>query len=189
VLENDTDVDSPLAALTAAVEVGPTRGTVVLNADGSFTYRPTPPVIASDSFTYRAEDEVGARSNVATVRIAAYALIGIQNVPPAASTVKAKAGSSVPMKWQFKDGTAVVNSSAVHHAVTITGSGGSYTVRDTDPGSSWFRYDTTTNTWYFNLQTKDPKGVPYPPGTYRVVITPTTAGYLPSSTFTLMLTK
>jgi len=116
-------------------------------------------------------------------------LIGIQNVPPAASTVKAKAGSSVPMKWQFKDGSVVVNSSGVHHQVTVVGTNVSYTISDTDPGSSSFRYDITTNTWYFNLQTKKPSGEPYPIGEYQVTITPTTPGYRASPSFKLTLTK
>jgi hypothetical protein len=185
VLTNDADVDSP--ALTAVLAAGPSRGTLVLNPDGSFVYTPNQPV-GSDSFTYRARDAAGALSNVATVRLVAYALVGIQNVPPAVIT-KSKAGSTVPMKWQFKDGATVVNSAAVHHTVTVVGTAGSYSFTDTDSGSSSFRYDSTTNTWTFNLQTKSPSGVPYPVGSYNVKITPSTPGYLASPTFTLTLTK
>jgi len=113
-----------------------------------------------------------------------YTLFGLQNVPPAASIVKAKAGSSVPMKWQFKNGSTVVNSAGVIHQVTIT----SASFSNTDSGGSSFRYDATTNTWSFNLQTKSPDGVPYPAVTYTVTIKPVTAGYLPSQ-FTLVLSK
>ena len=60
-------------------------------------------------------------------------------------------------------------------------------ISNTDPGSSSFRYDPTTNTWYFNLQTKDASGTAYPVGFYEVTITPTPANYLPSGPFTIEL--
>jgi hypothetical protein len=185
VLGNDTDVDSP--SLTAVLVSGPAGGTLSLNTNGSFTYTPAPSFNGLASFTYRASSG-SVSSNVATVSITvnpAYSLVGIQNVPPAVIT-KSKAGSTVPMKWQFRNGSTVVNSAVVHQAVTVVGIG---TFADTDSGSSSFRYDATTNTWIFNLQTKNASGVPYPPGTYTVRITPTTPGYLPSPPFTLTLTK
>jgi len=125
-----------------------------------------------------------------TVRQATYTLFGLQNVPPAV-ICKAKAGSTVPMKWQFKDGSLVVNSSQVGHEVRVVGPlpDTTHVFLNTDPGTSWFRYDAATKTWYFNLQTKDANGVAYPVGNYNVTITPTTPGYLPSPTFILTLTK
>jgi hypothetical protein len=186
VLGNDTDVDS--ASLNAVLVSGPSKGTLNLNQDGSFTYTPGPTINGSDSFTYRVSDGSATSASAATVRIVAYSLIGIQNVPPAVIT-KSKAGSTVPMKWQFKDGSQVVNSAAVHHTVTVKGTTVTFTASDTDPGGSSFRYDTTTNTWTFNLQTKNSSGVPYPTGDYQVTITPGTPGYLPSPSFKLTLTK
>jgi hypothetical protein len=183
VLGNDRDVDGN--SLTAVVLSGPSKGALVLNANGSFTYTPGA-TIGSDSFTYRTSDGF-LTSNVATVTITAYALVGVQNVPPA-KVSSVKAGSTQPMKWQFKDGTLVVNSSGVHHTVTIKGGSIYKEYKDTDPGGSSFRYDSTTNTWYFNLQTKDASGVPYNTGTYVVTITPTTLGYV-SVSFPLTLTK
>jgi VCBS repeat-containing protein len=191
VLGNDTDVDS--SPLTAALNTGPSNGTLVLNTNGSFTYTPAPSFVGLVSFTYKANDG-SLDSNVATVSItvkASYTLFGLQNVPPAV-ICKAKAGSTVPMKWQFKDGPLVVNSSQVGHEVKVVGplpGGPIRTFVNTDPGTSWFRYDAATKTWYFNLQTKDASGVAYPVGNYNVTITPTTPGYLPSPTFILTLTK
>ena len=54
VLANDTDPNNQ--ALTAVIATQPTRGTVVLNPDGSFTYTPasTPGNYGTDSFTYQA---------------------------------------------------------------------------------------------------------------------------------------
>jgi VCBS repeat-containing protein len=54
VLANDTDVDNN--TLSAAVVTQPTNGTLVLNANGSFTYTPNANFNGTDSFTYRASD-------------------------------------------------------------------------------------------------------------------------------------
>jgi hypothetical protein len=66
VLGNDFDVDSP--KITAQLVSGPSNGTVVLNADGSFTYSRNPTFIGTDSFTYRGSDGQ-ALGNVTTVTI------------------------------------------------------------------------------------------------------------------------
>uniref|UniRef100_UPI0031D78178 tandem-95 repeat protein n=1 Tax=Chitinophaga sp. TaxID=1869181 RepID=UPI0031D78178 len=54
VLTNDTDVDGD--ALTASLIVAPVKGTVVLNADGSFTYTPDADYNGLDSLKYRVCD-------------------------------------------------------------------------------------------------------------------------------------
>ena len=54
VLANDTDIDGP--SLSAAVVTPAANGTVVLNANGSFTYTPNANFNGVDSFTYRASD-------------------------------------------------------------------------------------------------------------------------------------
>jgi len=66
VLANDTDADGDI--LKAVLGAGPTKGTIVLNGNGSFTYTPGNAFIGEDSFTYRANDGQ-ADSNLATVRI------------------------------------------------------------------------------------------------------------------------
>jgi hypothetical protein len=58
-LANDTDTDSvgPILRVTADSPVTPpTHGSLVLNADGSFTYTPVKGYSGSDSFTYKAKD-------------------------------------------------------------------------------------------------------------------------------------
>ena len=45
-----------LATLAAVLDSGPTRGTLALNADGSFTYTPAADYNGPDSFTYHATD-------------------------------------------------------------------------------------------------------------------------------------
>src|SRR4029450_12009266 len=54
VLGNDSDPDHD--TLTSALESGPTHGTLVLNANGSFSYTPAGNYPGPDSFTYRASD-------------------------------------------------------------------------------------------------------------------------------------
>jgi len=66
ILANDSDVDGDL--LTSVLVSDVSDGTLVLNADGSFTYTPNANFNGTDSFTYVANDSL-ADSNVATVTI------------------------------------------------------------------------------------------------------------------------
>ncbi len=54
VLSNDNDPDGD--HLSAVLVNGPSHGTLVLNADGSFTYTPSTGYSGTDSFTYQASD-------------------------------------------------------------------------------------------------------------------------------------
>ncbi len=65
-LANDTDPDSP--TLTATLGTGPANGSLVFNADGTFTYRPNDGFTGTDTFTYTVSDGTYT-SNVATVTI------------------------------------------------------------------------------------------------------------------------
>ena len=65
-LSNDTDAEG--TALTAVVATQPTKGTLTLNANGSFTYQPNSGATGTDTFTYRASDGTG-QSQPATVTI------------------------------------------------------------------------------------------------------------------------
>ncbi len=65
-LANDTDFDP--AILTAVMVSEPADGTLVLNADGSFSYTPDADFFGTDNFTYKANDGE-LDSNIATVTI------------------------------------------------------------------------------------------------------------------------
>lgn len=67
VLANDSDINRD--TLTAVLQDGPAHGTLVLAADGSFTYTPVANYHGSDSFTYVARDAFGGVSPVATVQL------------------------------------------------------------------------------------------------------------------------
>ena len=73
VLDNDGDG----SALTAGSASDPANGSVVLNADGSFTYTPDYGFSGEDTFMYRADDG-SALSNAATVTIT----VDVGNWPP-----------------------------------------------------------------------------------------------------------
>jgi fibronectin-binding autotransporter adhesin len=66
VLNNDSDVDVG-DLLTAVLFTNVLHGSLTLNANGSFNYKPTANYSGPDSFTYRARDIAGLYSNVATV--------------------------------------------------------------------------------------------------------------------------
>ena len=81
VLANDSDIDTNHDELLAVIKDGPENGSLILNADGSFTYTPNAGFFGNDSFTYYAND--GQMSSAAaTVSIAVY-----DNVPPIAPTI------------------------------------------------------------------------------------------------------
>jgi large repetitive protein len=67
VLGNDTDAEGN--TMTAILVTNVTQGTLILNADGSFQYTHTGPSLGTDSFTYIAQDSLGAQSAPATVTI------------------------------------------------------------------------------------------------------------------------
>jgi len=67
VLANDTDIDDDLDAILVS---GPSFGTLTLDEEtGTFTYTPNTGFSGTDTFTYKASDDDGAESNVATVTI------------------------------------------------------------------------------------------------------------------------
>src|SRR6056297_2256103 len=78
VLANDSDPDGD--TLTATLNTGPSNGTVVQNADGSFTYTPDPDYNVPDSFTYDISDGNGG-TDTATVNIT----VNPVNDPPVAN--------------------------------------------------------------------------------------------------------
>lgn len=65
----DTDADGTVVASTVAITTDPLKGTVVNNGDGTVTYTPTAGKRGSDAFGYTVQDDLGATSNEATVRV------------------------------------------------------------------------------------------------------------------------
>ena len=111
VLVNDSDPEA--GPLTAQVVAYPSKGSLTLNANGSFTYTPTVSTAGTDVFTYRASD--GALlSAEATVTITLTA-------PPAQDTVTITAAT-----WTKKSGTLSVqakSSGSPAAVLTVVGYG------------------------------------------------------------------
>jgi large repetitive protein len=64
----DRDPEGTALTVTTTPTVGPTNGTVVLAANGDFTYTPNPTFVGTDTFTYRLTDASGT-TDVAVVQI------------------------------------------------------------------------------------------------------------------------
>jgi hypothetical protein len=95
-----------------------------------------------------------------------------------------KVGSSIPLKWQYTDLFGIADSSAANPSVEIKPASNGITsvegvpIEVNAPGSSGYQYDSETDTWQFNWQTKD-----WPAGTYNIWIinnwTGQTFGFFP----------
>lgn len=97
VLATATDVDGD--ALTAALVTGPAHGTLLLAADGGFTYTPEADWHGEDSFTVRVND--GALdSAIATVRLTVAAVNDAPIVAP-----EQNRGLSPVLRWSEKEKT------------------------------------------------------------------------------------
>jgi hypothetical protein len=85
VLGNDT-----LNGATLVSHTNPAHGTLVLNADGSFTYTPSFFFIGIDSFTYTLKNSIGSASAAVTIDVPARADLALSLTAPGS----VKSGSS-----------------------------------------------------------------------------------------------
>ncbi len=128
VLINDVDEDS---TLTTVKLTNPSKGTVVLAADGSFVYTPNANANGLDSFTYQAFDGT-LYSNIATVTIN---ITAVNDKPIAnAQTLSTAEDTALPIVLTGSDvETALVDlvftvvSAPSHGSISGTGSNISYT--------------------------------------------------------------
>ena len=112
VLDNDSDPDGD--TLSAAVMTGPTQGTLTLNTDGTFSYQNTNANAISDSFQYRACDDVTPPQCASATVSITIAGGGLPNNAPAA------VGDAIQVALS---GTAT----------TLVGGANSVLANDTDP--------------------------------------------------------
>jgi VCBS repeat-containing protein len=118
VLGNDSDLEG--SRLTAVMVQGPAHGTVVLNADGDFTYTPTGGFNGADSFIYRAND--GALSSPpASVTLTVTA---VNDAPSAANqSVTARLGAPAAITLTATD----VDNDALTYRVSVPPAHGALT--------------------------------------------------------------
>jgi ELWxxDGT repeat protein len=69
VLTNDTDADGTLVPRSVRLATNPSHGTVLLNASGTLVYRPAANFSGTDTFSYTVDDNQGATSNAAVVKV------------------------------------------------------------------------------------------------------------------------
>ncbi|MBF2028605.1 MAG: DUF4347 domain-containing protein, partial [Oscillatoriales cyanobacterium C42_A2020_001] len=81
VLANDTDIDTPMANVSANLVSSTSNGVLNFNPNGSFTYTPNIGFTGTDSFTYRANDG-SLNSGLATVSLSVTA---VANAAPVAN--------------------------------------------------------------------------------------------------------
>lgn len=60
VLTNDSDPEGNLLIVSTTLDINPSHGSVVLNANGTYTYTPTTGYTGEDSFSYELCDNLGA---------------------------------------------------------------------------------------------------------------------------------
>jgi VCBS repeat-containing protein len=144
VLANDTDPNGD--TLTAVLVSGPGHGTLTLNADGSYLYRPAAGYVGTDQFTYRASDGTDT-SGVATVSLT------VTNSAPVAvgdsASVKKNVALTVPAPGVLgndtdADGDAlsvVVDVDVAHGTLSLASDGGwTYTPEPGYVGADAFTY-------------------------------------------------
>lgn len=144
---NDSDIDGNLDPTTTTVVSQPSHGTVVRNADGTFTYTPQANYYGTDSFTYQVCDTDGA-CDTATVTIT----VNPVNDPPVANPDSANtdedAAVTIPATANDTDidgnldpSSAIVVSGPSHGTVASNGDGSfTYTPAPDYHGSDSFTY-------------------------------------------------
>jgi len=110
-MTNDSDQNSD--AISASKDTDPAHGAVTLNADGSFTYTPTPGYCGPDGFTYHLGDGI-TTSDTATVSITVTTgmptneAVTDNSACAAGLTVTFTAGSCATRHDLVRDGSVVV---------------------------------------------------------------------------------
>ncbi|MEO2207774.1 InlB B-repeat-containing protein [Paenibacillus pabuli] len=135
VLANDRD------ASTAILRSGPMYGTLVMNADGSFTYTPSANYVGTDSFTYSAYNEWGTSVPVAV------SITVEQTTAPIISGVVESTVYNQAVTPSFNSGTALLNGAAFTSGTTVTADG-DYTLAVTN--------SIGTTTIHFTVDTHPP---------------------------------
>ena len=146
VLTNDTDADGN--TLTATLVTGPTRGTLILNSDGSFTYTPTTNYHGTDVFTYKANDGI-ANSTTAVVMITVTSVNDAPSAVNDAYTTSEESAVNGNVLANDADAdadalTAVLASGPSHGALTLNNDGTfTYTPTTNYNGTDSFTYTAT----------------------------------------------
>ncbi|ROZ61645.1 Ig-like domain-containing protein [Ramlibacter sp. WS9] len=138
-IDSASDVDN--ATLSAEIVTGPAHGTLTVNADGTFTYRPNANYNGPDSFTYKVSDGQ-LQSGVATVSID----VAPVNDAPSWSSVAPASFQLTPITGADTSGIYQAGASLTSPAGTPTRLSFDFTADDTALHSEFgiFRVDDAT---------------------------------------------
>ncbi|MEO7342211.1 MAG: Ig-like domain-containing protein, partial [Luteolibacter sp.] len=145
-LANDSDPES--VALTAVLNVGPSHGTLTLNANGSFAYTPIANFHGSDSFTYHAFDGV-VSSVIATVTLTVNSINDAPSAVADSYSTNEDSPLTVPTAGvlandadiDFDPITAVLNAGPTHGTLILNADGSfNYTPAANYHGPDGFSY-------------------------------------------------
>jgi VCBS repeat-containing protein len=116
VLANDTDVDSAsLTAVRDVLDVGPSHGTLALNANGSFTYTPNAGFAGTDSFTYKAKDV----TPISIANVAATVTITVLDITPPVVTLTIPAPNGLGGFFKTKPVTVGVSATDPSNVISF----------------------------------------------------------------------
>ena len=158
---NDRDVDGRLAISKLRIVAKPRRGRVINHRNGTVTYRPNRGFLGNDNFRYEIQDNQGAVSNVARVRV------NISNTPPPSGNNPITGGNLPPVANAGTDISAATNT-----PVTLDGSQSS----DPERGQLSFSWQfltvpTGSTATIANSQSPTPNFTPNVDGGYELVLT------------------
>ncbi len=153
VLANDIDPDGD--PLTVILLTAPSYGTVSLNANGSFLYTPGSNFVGTDTFGYRANDEVGGSNAIVSIIIS-----NLPNAAPVAQADSYVATRNTPLNVAAASGvlandtdsngdplTAVLVNSPTHGTLTLNANGSfNYSPDSNYTGNDSFRYRANDGT-------------------------------------------
>lgn len=130
VIKNDTDPNGLSLSVVAATVTTAHGGTVVENADGTFTYTPAAGYIGTDSFNYTLQDNAGLTSvGAATVTLTAPANTGGNGITSAGSSSIPQAvlnelgGVAPTVTMNSSASSAILNGSNTNTANVIVSTG------------------------------------------------------------------
>jgi VCBS repeat-containing protein len=154
VLANDTDADGD--SLTAVLVAGPSHGTLTLNADGSYSYKPDADYHGPDSFTYKANDGTADSGSNAKVSIDVTAVddppTAVDDAATVAQDARATTIDALANDSDVDGGTKTIAATthARHGTVATTNAGADLTYTP-NPGYCNTRPRDTPDTFSYTL--------------------------------------
>jgi VCBS repeat-containing protein len=157
-LSNDADLEHD--SLKSILVSNPAHGTVIVNADGSFSYTPVVNYSGMDTFTYKANDSL-ADSNAATVAITIiasnYPFTGFfQPVENEPILNQVNAGQSIPIKFSLNGnrGLNIIAAGFPQSQLIICASGAPvYDIEQTTTANAGLVYDPITDRYNYVWKT------------------------------------